>query len=85
MTKTLILNREQVQNFAVAYGQMICKNATDVPLNIWLVEKLSSINNIDRTYIASPIQHMEVSDLAEKIVLAFGTAAQIQKFYTINK
>lgn len=83
-TKTLILNRDQIMNFALAYAKMIVRNQNVVPIKFYLVEVVQKITTNNINYIASPVQYMEIEDLAERCVQAFGTPEQIQKFYTIN-
>lgn len=75
--KNIILNYEQKQNFAVAYAKLFCVDAVD----------LTSIREFIKKGLKTEDVHGadDAGILAEKIMRAFGTPAQQQRFYTLNK
>ncbi len=75
--KSIILNYEQRQNFAIAYAKLFCCDAVGlVPIKEFIEKgmKVEDVNGWEDAGI-----------MAEKILRAFATPSQQQRFYTLNK
>lgn len=79
--KTIPYNREQINNIVVNYAREIVRAGGEQSFEDYLLECETNVPK----FKATPVQRIEMFELAGKIIANFGTDRQIEIFKYINR